>query len=179
LLKGDANIKVAQEAYNLVQSLGIIDQIWWGANFYCSTLKDRNSWIVWDKKTVGESYSDCELAYTTRKGRIIKFIHQWHGMIKASEQGQKRVHPTQKPIELAKFGIGLFDNIINVLDLFAGSGSTLIACINTKRNCYTCDIDEHYTQVTVKRAVDFMNKNDIEFHITLNGKEFNIDRLNA
>jgi len=87
-------------------------------------------------------------------------------------------HATPKPIALCERAIksscpegGL------VLDWFCGSGSTAIACIKTKRSCYTCDISEHYTQVSVRRCIDFMNKNEIEFDITLNGEPFDITKL--
>jgi DNA modification methylase len=88
-------------------------------------------------------------------------------------------HPTMKPIELCeKAIINSSEKGENVLDLFCGSGSTAIACIKTQRDCYTCDISEHYTQVAVKRCVEFFNKNNIEFEITLNGEKFDINKLN-
>jgi DNA modification methylase len=61
-------------------------------------------------------------------------------------------HPTMKPIELVLKGIGNSskgDDI--VLDLFGGSGSTLIACEQTNRICYMMELDEHYCDVTRKR----------------------------
>tara|TARA_R100001594_G_scaffold59032_1_gene93017 strand:+ start:101 stop:1183 length:1083 start_codon:yes stop_codon:yes gene_type:complete len=76
----------------------------------------------------------------------------------------KYVHPTQKPIALALRAIKN-SNPKNVLDIFAGSGSTLIACEKTNRKCYGMELDPHYCDVIVKRWEEFTGKKAI-----LNGK---------
>ena len=85
-------------------------------------------------------------------------------MIKASEHGQARVHPTQKPIALAEWVFTELDPKGNaVLDLFLGSGSTLIACEKTGRKCYGMEIDPKYCDVILKRWEDFTgNKATLE-----------------
>ncbi len=65
----------------------------------------------------------------------------------------------------------------NVIDTFAGSGTTAIACLKTKRNCFTNDISENYVQVSVKRIIDFCTKNNFKYEITLNGKAFDVKEL--
>jgi len=73
-------------------------------------------------------------------------------MIKASEHGEKRVHPTQKPISLASWCFDKYNkNGVIVLDLFGGSGSTLIACEQTKRKCRMMELDPKYCDVIVNR----------------------------
>ena len=75
------------------------------------------------------------------------------------EFDKKRYHPTQKPIELSRWFITKFskqDDI--VLDLFGGSGSTLIACEQTNRTCYMMEIDPKYCDVIRKRFDNFVNK---------------------
>jgi len=75
-------------------------------------------------------------------------------------------HPTQKPVELSKFAIiNHCDNNNIVVDLFLGSGSTLIACEKTNRKCYGMELDPHYCDVIVKRWEEFTGKKAI-----LNGK---------
>lgn len=72
------------------------------------------------------------------------------------------LHPTMKPIALmvnAILNSTLKDNI--VLDLFGGSGSTLIACEQTNRKCYMMEIDPHYVDVIVNRWSEFTGKYDI------------------
>ena len=129
--------------------------IWWGANYYCDSLPGENSWIVWNKEVVGDFFSAAELAWTNQKGRTRMFTHMWHGIAKASESGQSRVHPTQKPVALAEWSFEQFDAGTIVLDLFGGSGSTLIACEKTSRHCRMMELDPAYCDVIVKRWEDF------------------------
>ena len=64
----------------------------------------------------------------------------------------KYVHPTQKPVALAAEAIDkTTKNNDKVLDLFGGSGSTLIACEQTNRICYMSELDEKYCDVIIKR----------------------------
>lgn len=68
---------------------------------------------------------------------------------------KSELHPTMKPIALVAYPI-LNSSMTNglVLDPFGGSGSTLIACEQTNRTCYTVELDEKYTDVIVKRYID-------------------------
>lgn len=157
-IRGDDSITTAVDAYRLCKALDVPVMVFWGANFYCSALDDRCSWIVWDKQVVGEFYSACELAWTNRQGRIKQFVHKWHGMVKGSEHGQARVHPTQKPIALAEWCMAEYDGVTTVLDLFLGSGSTLIACEKTSRRCFGMEIDPKYCDVVLKRWEQFTGK---------------------
>jgi len=59
-------------------------------------------------------------------------------------------HPTSKPVELIERAICHFKRG-NILDLFGGSGSTLIACEKTNRKCYMMELDPHYCDVIVTR----------------------------
>jgi DNA modification methylase len=70
---------------------------------------------------------------------------------------QNIYHPTQKPVELAERAIGNH-SVANVLDLFGGSGSTLIACEKTNRKCFMMEIDPHYCQVIIDRWEAFTGK---------------------
>jgi DNA modification methylase len=64
------------------------------------------------------------------------------------------IHPTQKPVELCCRAIKN-SNPKQILDLFLGSGSTLIACEKTNRKCYGMEIDTNYCDVIVKRWEDY------------------------
>jgi DNA modification methylase len=75
------------------------------------------------------------------------------------QEGQKEicnVHPTMKPINLIcdKLKISSNENSI-VLDLFGGSGSTLIACEQLNRKCYMMELDPHYIDVIIQRWENF------------------------
>lgn len=68
------------------------------------------------------------------------------------------VHPTQKPVALSVRAFGNHVKLLNVLDLFGGSGSTMIGAEQTGRNCYMMELDPKYCDVIVKRWEDFTGK---------------------
>ena len=64
----------------------------------------------------------------------------------------KYLHPTQKPVGISAMAIEHTTNKGDtVLDVFGGSGSTLIACEQLNRKCYMCELDEHYCDVIIQR----------------------------
>lgn len=66
------------------------------------------------------------------------------------------VHPTQKPVEISQRSIINSSNKGDkILDLFGGSGSTLIACEKTNRKCYMMELDPKYIDVIIKRWEDY------------------------
>jgi DNA modification methylase len=69
------------------------------------------------------------------------------------------IHPTQKPVALASEALDKTTPIgASVLDLFGGSGSTLIACEKTKRQARLMELDPKYCDVIIKRWQDFTGK---------------------
>ena len=70
----------------------------------------------------------------------------------------KYVHPTQKPTALAERAFGNHKNALNVLDLFLGSGSTLIGAEKLNRKCYGMELDEKYCDVIIERWEQFTGK---------------------
>jgi len=159
--KDDTN-QYAIDAWNICDKLNITNQVWWGANYYCHDLPLTNNWFVWDKRVEEKqknTQSDCELAWVKSKWSSIRiFRHLWKGMMKDSENRERRVHPTQKPVALAVWGFNYFKNISLVLDLFGGSGSTLIAAEQTKRKCYMMELDPKYCQVIINRWETLTNQ---------------------
>jgi len=149
---GDGDIAVAVDAYTLCATLYPEARlIFWGANYYANALPNGHGWLVWDKQREGNTFSGAELAFVNGGVKVDVFRHQWHGMIKGSEQGQARVHPTQKPVALPTYCFENYGNPKTVLDLFGGSGSTLIACEQTNRTAYVMELDPKYCDVIVKR----------------------------
>jgi len=152
----DDSIDYAVMAFNIVQELNVKKQVWFGANYYCHNLPQTNNWLIWDKRVedkMKNTNSDCELAWVLDGHSSCRiFRHLWNGLVKASEHGQKRVHPTQKPLELIKWSIGQYaPEAKSLLDLFGGSGSTLMACEQLDRKCYMMELDPHYCQVIINR----------------------------
>jgi hypothetical protein len=82
-------------------------------------------------------------------------------MMKDSERGQHRIHPTQKPVALAEWSFDYFKEVNTVLDLFGGSGSTLIAAEKIGRLARVMELDPKYCDVIVKRWEDFTGKKAI------------------
>lgn len=72
------------------------------------------------------------------------------------DSGNNYVHPTQKPVKLSEFAIrNTTERGDIVLDLFGGSGSTLIACEQLKRKCRMMEYDPMYCDVIVERWEQF------------------------
>lgn len=97
-----------------------------------------------------------------KKGR-----HQWYTGRKEStiwefdKPKKNRDHPTMKPISLLAYPI-MNSSLTNsiVLDPFGGSGSTLIACEQSDRICYTIELDEKFCDVIVKRYIEQVGSSD-------------------
>jgi DNA modification methylase len=139
----------------------------WGANHYADKLPISAMWLVWDKRE-GDAInnnSDCELAWCSFGGSARMFHHKWNGMIKASEKKDKRVHPTQKPIALVSWAFDICEAGKNILDLFLGSGSTMVAAHQLKRRCFGMELEPKYCAVIIDR----MKKLDSTLIIKRNG----------
>jgi DNA modification methylase len=136
--------------------LGVKKQVWFGANYYCHHLPETNNWLVWDKRVeekMENTNSDCELAWVLdghKSCRIFRYL--WNGLLKAGERDQKRVHPTQKPIALIDHCVKRYaPEAKTMLDLFGGSGSTLIAAEQLGIKCFINELDTHYCNVIIAR----------------------------
>ena len=80
-----------------------------------------------------------------------------------NKDGVNEYHPTQKPIALPAKAISNHD-AETVLDLFGGSGSTLIACEQLDRTCYMMELDPKYCDVIIKRWEKFTGEKAVLLH---------------
>lgn len=128
-----------------------------GGNFFAHLLPQGKHWIVWDKKNTMPTFGDAELIWTNVERDSVKIKeHQYNGLIGKEKE---RYHPTQKPIALLEELIHEYtDKEDIVLDLFGGSGSTLIACEKTQRKCFMMELDPRYVDVIVKRYENYTGK---------------------
>ena len=135
------------------------------------TLKENDyhwsSTIIWNKSSL----------IISRKDYHTKYEPIWYGWLNGESRlkplkdrkqsdvwdiqkpSSSKLHPTTKPIELVERAVinsSYEKNII--IDVFLGSGSTLIACEKTNRKCYGIEIDPHYCDVIVKRWEEFSGK---------------------
>lgn len=137
-------------------------------------INERNDSNVWeDLRSVRSEFKD---GYTTisfqgfkvrikgkvKKGQVIK-KRQKVDIWRYDKPMKSELHPTMKPVALIE------NAILNsserggiVLDLFLGSGSTLIAAEKTGRVCYGMELDPHYCDVIVQRWVDYTGIDEIK-----------------
>lgn len=134
-----------------------------GADYFAEILPNKNdgSWLVWDKRKESQADaigSEFELCWSKSKHKRRMLRHDWFGFL-SSQNGadaRNRVHPTQKPITLLADIIEQWGkDCVNVIDLYGGSGSTLIACEQLDRTCYMMELDPKYCDVIIKRWEKF------------------------
>jgi DNA modification methylase len=139
----------------------------WGADYYCERIPKKNngSWVVWDKrcdesadKAFGASF---ELCWSRSKHkREIARIRS--GIFGVKDDSKTRVHPTQKPTQLAEWFFERWGkDATNIWDGYLGSGSTLIACEKTDRRCFGMEIEPLYGDVILSRFAKFSGKDSI------------------
>jgi DNA modification methylase len=165
--ENDGDINTAVDAFNLAFS--ICDKlVFWGANHYANKLPNVGGWLIWDKQDGKDTttYSMGELAWTNILNNVQIFKHIWDGFRKDSEKGEARLHPSQKPVKLHEWVLNKIDANL-VLDLFLGSGSTMVAAHQLKRKCYGMELNSKYCQVIIDR----MRKLDSSLIIKRNGIE--------
>jgi DNA modification methylase len=155
---GDHEDFNAQDIFGVIQS-----PIYylWGADYYSDTIplyKD-GSYFVWSKaqsesenSVFGSRFELC-WRYPKRKKEV------W--FVRGINQSSERLgeHPTQKPTELTIRAVEIETKPkAIVVDLFGGSGSTLIGCEKTNRHARLMELDPKYCDVIVKRWEDFTGK---------------------
>ena len=128
--------------------------ILWGANHFANRLPASSGWLIWDKRAASghsNDFADCELAWTSIDMVARVFRHHWDGMMKASERGIPRVHPTQKPIAVMEWCGGMVPADRVILDPYMGSGTTGVACARLGRKFVGIEIDETYFDIACER----------------------------
>jgi hypothetical protein len=138
----------------------------WGADYFAELLPNKNdgSWIVWDKRATLQELewttSEFELCWSKNKHHREILRHTWHGLVGlSSEDTKKRIHPTQKPIAMIVECIDKWGkDKNNIIDLYGGSGSTLIACEQLNKSCYMMELDPKYIDVIIERWEQFTGK---------------------
>lgn len=142
---------------------------------FLQPLGEMTNMIIWDKggggigDLKGTFLSDFEIALVYNRGA--KIIGKRLGSVwNVNKDGASSyLHPTQKPVELGAMAI---ENILEinkiVLDLFCGSGSTMVASHKLKRKCYGMELDPKYCQVIVDRMI----KLDPTLKIKRNGVDY-------
>lgn len=148
----DDSTNTAKDAYYLLSQ--ICDKlILWGGNYFTDFLPFSDGWLIWDKRIDMKSnnFADGEMAWCSFHTPVRIYHQLWNGMIREGEH-EDRVHPTQKPIRMLGDILKDFSKEHDiVVDVFGGSGSTLIACEQLNRKCFMCELDPHYCDVIIQR----------------------------
>lgn len=121
-----------------------------GGNFFTDKLPVGNHWLVWNKHNTMPTFSDAELAWTNIQRNSVKIYDVvYNGLIGKEKE---RYHPTQKPVKLISDIIRDYtkENDL-ILDLYGGSGTTLIAAEQLDRTCYMMELDPHYCDIIIER----------------------------
>jgi site-specific DNA-methyltransferase (adenine-specific) len=135
----------------------------WGADYYVETLNRKypnlGSWIIWDKYSdehrtglldgrFGSAFETC-WSKTPHKRELARVLVTTNYTARGDET---RVHPTQKPVALAKWFLDRWGKDSKIIvDLFLGSGSTLMACEQLNKSCYGIELDPKYCDVIIER----------------------------
>ncbi len=155
-----------------------------GFVFICTTWKVLDKWlplfkqyhdltnmIIWDKGGGGigdlkHTFStDYEVILCSNNGREIKGKRIGSVWNIPKDSANEYAHPTQKPVKLSEFAIrNTTERGGTVLDLFGGSGSTLIACEQLDRRCCMMELDPRYCDVIIKRWEQFTGEKAVLLH---------------
>ena len=172
-IKGDSNVT---DIYPMLRSIcknNSVIYLWTSHQVYPQWrgfAKDiYKSTIIWYKKTGGmgdlkaEYGHNYEMCIYSMIGRC-EFVGDRPKAVWeiGTENFNELIHPTQKPVSLAVNAIK-HHALSNVVDLFGGSGSTLIACEQLNRKCYMAEIDPIYIQVILERYIKYKGTSDDVF----------------
>lgn len=121
------------------------EQIIWGGNYFADKLPPSKGWLYW-QKLMGGDFADGELAWTSLDQALREFTK--------CNKGPGAEHPTQKPIALMEWCLGHVPTAKTVVDPFAGSGSTGVACV--KRGLSFTGIERHepYFDIMCRRIAN-------------------------
>ena len=137
----------AQEWGNMMLTLALNDYHW------SSTIIWNKDQLVLSRKDYHTKYEPIWYGWKSGEARLHPLEDRKQCDVWDFDRPKVSVeHPTMKPVALVARAIQNSSNRGDpVLDLFGGSGTTLIACEETERNCFMMELDPHYVDVIIKR----------------------------
>ena len=163
LAENDFNSFIEQVCQTILSINPKVYYIWCNWKFY-AVLQSRLEYkacIVWAKNVfgMGNGYRH-QHEFCLFNGNIDEQIKNESDLWEIKKDS-KYVHPTQKPVALSVRAFSNHIRLINVLDLFGGSGSTLLGAEQTGRNSFIMELDAKYCDVIINRWQDFTGKEAI------------------
>lgn len=134
-----------------------LNQIIWGGNYFLEHLRNTRCMLVWDKMNGTNPMADAEIAWTSFTGSVRMFrMHHF------SAGYELKQHPTQKPVALFEWCLSKYSKQGNlILDPFAGSGTTAIACIRLNLKYILIEKEEKYCEIAAKRIDAELDQTDL------------------
>ena len=152
--------------------------IWCNWKFYgiLQEQLDYKSCIVWAKNVfgLGKGYRH-QHEFCLFNGTIDEGINNESDLWEIAKD-TNYVHPTQKPVGLCGRALKNHKGAEIIIDLFGGSGSTLIACEQLNRKCYMCELDPHYIDVIIQRYIN-LKGSDEDVYLIRDGEEIPYNEL--
>jgi hypothetical protein len=142
------------EPFDPVPALSVSERaILWGANNFADRLEPSPMWLVWDRVTGEKDMTDAELAWVRghRFRTVRTFRHQWAGVLRASENAMRVLHPMQKPVALMSWCLSFFPEAKTVVDPYMGSGPVAKACKDRGLRYVGIELVEKYCEIAVNR----------------------------
>lgn len=143
--------------------------------------------LIWKKNSIVMGRQDYHWMHEPcLYGWKLGAAHPWHSdrkqqtVLEFDRPSKSEDHPTMKPVDLLEY---LIKNSSKqkeiVLDSFLGSGSTLIACERSWRQCRGIELDGRYCDVIVRRWAKYMKENHLEFEILKNGEKLTTEEIES
>ena len=156
--KGWDTVRPTNEYFTELQRVSK-NQIIWGGNYFADLLPPSRGWIFWDKKITNANnmnFSDGELAWTSFNCILRRFTYDWIGFgYLNNKTGEKKIHPTQKPIKLYKWILMNYAKEGDkILDTHFGSLSIGIACHDLGFELTAIELDKDYYEAGKKRLIE-------------------------
>ena len=135
----------------------------WGGNYFTDFLPPTMQWLVWDKGQRGFSLADFEMAWSSQRkaSRIFTYARGNESGFAPRGADAPNAHPTQKPLGVMKWCLGFLPDARTVLDPFAGSGTTGVACVKLGRVFTGIEIDPGYFGIACRRIEQAMDQPDL------------------
>jgi len=129
-------------------------QIIFGGNYF--SLPPSSCWLVWDKEVNGD-FADCELAWTNLPKAVRRLRWMWNGMLRKGRE--ERFHLTQKPLGVMSWCLEhLPPDVRTVIDPYAGSGTTGVACVGKSLGFTGIEREAHHFDTTCRRIAEELRR---------------------